>query len=163
MALMHHSMQRMEARTRVKGHRARRPDCLRPALPLRLTFRSPVAPGGAASVFGLRTSDSAGGERPWPGDDGSPPPSESDDLLAAALTPSNTFRTDSGSVITETMCRRPRQRGQRRTSSPNTLLRKSAQRIYLWPFDGSPALIAASSSATSTSFGSFRTTGRGTT
>ena len=32
----------------------------------------------------------------------------------------------------EIICRRPRQRGQRRASSEKTLS------IYLWPFDGSP-------------------------
>ena len=113
--------------------------------------------------IGIRTSGSAGGKRLGPGDDGSPPPAKSDDLLAAALTPSSTFRAVSGSVITEIMCLRPRQRGRLRTSSENTRFRRSAQRMYLWSFDGSPALFAASSSATSTSFGSFRTTGRGTT
>ena len=43
--------------------------------------------------IGIRTSDSAGGERLDLDDDGFPPPNEPDDLLAVALTRSNTFRT----------------------------------------------------------------------
>ncbi|MGK0481860.1 MAG: hypothetical protein ACJAQ3_001838, partial [Planctomycetota bacterium] len=80
--------------------------------------------------IGIRPSTSSGGERPVAPEDKSPPPAGIPRFLDASLTPSKTFRTFSGSVITEIMCRRPTRRGHLKTSTPKTLFKRSDQRIY---------------------------------
>jgi hypothetical protein len=82
---------------------------------------------------------------------------------ATSLTDSNTFRTASGFVTTEIMCRRPWQCGQRGTSSPKTLRRSSAQEMKFWPLDCFAGHSEVSASVAPVALGSFRSTDRGTT
>lgn len=64
-------------------------------------------------------------------------------LLHLALTAASTFRTVSGPVITEIMCRRPWQRGLLRMSSRKTHRKRSARRMNVGAFEcvASPPLL----------------------